>query len=341
MGGYKFGIIGVGTWGETHLKAISTHPHCEIACICDLDEELLKQRSEEYSVGKCATDYREVLADEDILAVSVVTPDFAHREIATAAAEAGKHILVEKPLATTVEDCQAIIAAADKAGVMLMVDYHNRFNPTFTQAKAAIEAGELGELQMMSLRLSDTIYVPTGMLSWGGTSTVAWFLASHCVDLIRWLSGEEATRVYSVSRSRVLASQGIATPDFFHSIIEFDGGMVAHVDNSWILSTSMPTVFEFKAEIVGEKGTLFADCNSHRMLQKFAEEEAVYPDVAGQPVVQGKPVGFTIESIRHFLDCVMAGEQPVITGHDGLQATKIVCAIHESAEKGGEPIELA
>ncbi|MFQ5809711.1 MAG: Gfo/Idh/MocA family protein, partial [Armatimonadota bacterium] len=216
MAEFRFGIIGVGTWGETHLKAISTHPHCEIACICDVNEELLKQRAEEYGIERCTTDYKELLADDDIMAVSVVTPDFAHREIAVAAAEAGKHLLIEKPLATTVEDCEAIIEAVDKAGVMMMVDYHNRFNPPFTQAKAAIEAGELGELQMMSIRLSDTIYVPTGMLSWGGTSTVAWFLASHCVDLIRWLSGEEATRVYSVSRSRVLASQGIATPDFFH-----------------------------------------------------------------------------------------------------------------------------
>ncbi len=340
MADYKFGIIGVGTWGETHLKAISTQPHCEIACICDLNEELLKQRAEEYGIERRTTDYKELLADDDIMAVCVVTPDFAHREIAVAAAEAGKHMLIEKPLATTVEDCEAILAAVEQAGVTMMVDYHNRFNPAFVQAKAAIDAGELGELQMMSLRLSDTIYVPTGMLSWGGMSTVAWFLASHCVDLLRWLSGEEATRVYSVSRSRVLKSMGITTPDFFHSIIEFSGGLVAHVDNSWILSTSMPTVFEFKAEIVGEKGTLFADCNSHRMLQKFTGDEAMYPDVAAQPVVQGKPVGFTIESIRHFIGCLIAGEQPAVTGHDGLMATKIVCAIHDSAESG-EPVQLA
>jgi len=340
MADYKFGIIGVGTWGETHLKAISTHPHCEIACICDTNEELLKQRAAEYPVKRCTTDYNELLAEDDIMAVSVVTPDFAHREIAVAAAQAGKHLLIEKPLATTVDDCEAILATVDNAGVTMMVDYHNRFNPAFVQAKAAIDAGELGELQMMSLRLSDSIYVPTGMLSWGGTSTVAWFLASHCVDLLRWLSGEEATRIYSVSRSRVLASRGITTPDFFHSIIEFSGGMVAHVDNSWILSTSMPTVFEFKAEIVGEKGTLFADCNSHRMLQQFTEQDATYPDVGAQPVVHGKPVGFTIESIRHFLDCVIRGEQPLVTGHDGLMATKIVCGIHESAESG-KIVELA
>ena len=95
-----FGVIGLGTWGEYHLKTFADEPGVYTAGICDLNEELLQQRAEEYDVGFATTDYKELLARDDIQAVSVVTPDFLHYDIAVAAAQAGKHILLEKPMAT-------------------------------------------------------------------------------------------------------------------------------------------------------------------------------------------------------------------------------------------------
>lgn len=334
------GLIGTGTWGETHLKLYSTDPRCRLACICDINEELVKARAEEFGAGAWTTDYKELLARDDIDMVAIVTPDHLHLEIATAAAEAGKHILLEKPMATSVAECEAINAAVEKAGVKLMVDFHNRFNTPFTQTKLAIEAGELGELQMASLRLNDTIFVPTEMLSWAGDSTVAWFIGSHSVDLLRWLFDDEVVRVYSVARSRVLKGMGIDTPDFFHTILEFAGGAVAHVENCWILSDQYPTVFEFKVELVGDKGHVMADLSGNRMLQKYsAAEGASYPDVIGNPMVHGTVVGFTVESIRHFVDCVVNDTEPIVTGADGLAATRVICAIEESV-KTGMPVDV-
>lgn len=334
-----FGLIGTGTWGETHLKLYSTDPRVDLACICDINEELVKRRAAEFGVRNWTTDYRDLLARDDVQAVAIVTPDFLHREIAIAAAEAGKHILLEKPMATTVEECEAINAAVEKAGVKLMVDFHNRFNTPFTQTKLAIEAGELGELQMASVRLSDTIFVPTKMLNWAAKSSVAWFIGSHSVDLLRWFFEDEVVRVYSVARSRVLQAMGIDTPDFFHTILEFSRGGVAHVENCWILSESFPTVFEFKLELVGSKGHVMADLSGHRMLQKYTEEGGTYPDVIAAPIVHGRAVGFAVESIRHFVDCVLEDKQPLITGADGLAATKVICAIEESV-KTGMPVKL-
>ena len=334
-----FGVIGTGTWGETHLKLYSTESRCRLACICDVNEELLKERAEEYGAESWTTDYKDVLARDDIQAVSIVTPDFLHREIAVAAAEAGKHILLEKPMATTVEECEEINAAVEQAGVTLMIDFHNRFNTPFTQTKAALQAGELGEPQMITLRLNDTIYVPTGMLSWAGNSSVAWFIGSHSVDLIRWLFEDEVVKVYSVARSRVLKGMGIDTPDFFHTILELSRGGVAHIENCWILSESYPTVFDFKVELVGDKGHVMADLSGNRMLQKYTQDGWEYPDVIGNPNVHGRVVGFTVESIRHFVDCIEQGKQPLVTGADGLAATKVVCAIEESASTG-QAVEL-
>jgi predicted dehydrogenase len=334
-----FGLIGTGTWGETHLKLYSTDERVRLACICDMNEALVKERAAEYGAESWTTDYRELLARDDVQAVAVVTPDFLHREIAIAAAEAGKHILLEKPMATTVEECEAINAAVEKAGVTLMVDFHNRFNTPFTEAKAAIEAGEIGEPQMITLRLNDTIFVPTQMLRWAGRSSVAWFIGSHSVDLVRWLFEDEVVRVYSVARSRVLKGMGIDTPDFFHSVLELSRGGVAHIENCWILAETYPTVFDFKMELVGDKGHLMADLSGHRMLQKYTPSEAIYPDVIGSPMVHGRPVGFAVESIRHFVDCIATGKQPIATGADGLAATKVVAAIHESV-RTGVPVDM-
>lgn len=338
-----FGVIGVGVWGETHLVAYSGAPDAELVGICDKNEDLLAERRRQYGVPHATTDYRELLARDDIAAVSVVTPDFLHREIAVAACEAGKHVLLEKPMATTVEDAQAIADAAQANGVTLMVDFHNRWNPAMYNLKQAIEKGEMGEPQMMTLRLNDTIYVPTGMLSWGGTSTVVWFLGSHSVDLVRWLFDDEVVRVYSVARSRVLAARGINTPDFFHTICELKGGGVAHIENCWIMSDAMPTVFDFKCEFIGSEGTAFVDCSSHRMLQKFSSHELLpissspgtaYPDVIVKLNIHGKPGGFGIESIQHFADCVVNGRTPLVSVEDGVRNTAALVAVHESAESG-------
>jgi predicted dehydrogenase len=334
-----FGVIGTGVWGETHLKTYSTHPGAELACICDLNEDLVKERAEQYGAGCWTTDYEELLDSDDVDAVSVVTPDFLHREVAVAAAEAGKHILLEKPMATTVEDCEAMIDAAEANGVTLMVDFHNRWNPAMWNIKKRIDSGELGTPEMMTLRLNDTIYVPTEMLSWAGDSTVVWFLGSHSVDLVRWFFEDEVSRIYSVSRSRVLADRGIDTPDYFHTICELEGGGVAHIENCWIMSDEMPAVADFKVEMVGSEGTALADVTAHGMLKSYTPEGAIYPDMAVVTDVHGKPNGFGVQSIRHFADCVIEGTEPLVSPMDGLENTRALVAIHESADSG-QPVEV-
>lgn len=338
-----FGVIGTGVWGETHLMAYSSAPGVKLIGACDKNETLGRERVEQYGAEFFTTDYRELLAREDVQAVSVVTPDFLHREIAIAAAEAGKHVLIEKPMATTVEDCQAMIDAAAANNVTLMVDFHNRFNPSFLALKRAIDAGQMGAPQMISLRLNDTIFVPTEMLSWAGQSSVLWFLGSHSVDLVRWLFNDEIERVYCVSRSRVLKARGIDTPDFFHTICEFKGGGVAHIENCWIMSNAYPTVCDLKCEFVGSEGTAVfnvvksgtAELYSDNPLRSFGSTPGVvFPDTNVLMDLYGKPTGFGVESILYFARCVVEGKKPFITPDDGLQNTKVLLAAIESAQQG-------
>ncbi len=335
-----FGVIGLGTWGENHAKTYTYEPNAELVFVCDLNEERAQEVAGKYSAQHYGTDYRELLDRDDIQAVSIVTPDFAHTDIAVAAAEAGKHILIEKPLATTVEDCERIIEAVDKAGVKLMVDFHNRWNPAFVKMKTSVEKGEMGDVQLIQLRLNDTLFVPTQMLSWAGKSNVAWFLASHTIDLVRWLTEDEVVRVYSVASSRVLKGMGIDTPDFFQTTLQMSRGAVASIENCWIMSQGYPTVFDFKCELIGSEGMMMADLSTHRALQRITDEAGTeYPDLMVAPEVHGKPIGFGIESIRYFVDCIVGDREPLCGGQDGLAVTKVICGMIESADTG-QPVEI-
>ena len=335
-----FGSIGTGLWGEMHAKVYSSSPGVEFKAVCDLREDRAKEIAEKYGAKDYYSDYIELLERDDISAVSIATPDFAHTEIAIAAAKAGKHVLIEKPLATSVEDCERILAAVKEAGdIKFMVDFHNRWNPPFVNTKSAIEQGQLGKPMLMYIRLSDTIFVPTGMLSWASKSEVVWFVGSHAVDLVRWMFNDEVIKVYAVSRSEVLKGKGIDTPDFYEAILEFRNGGVATVENCWILPDSLPTVIDFKCQVVGSEGAVYIDLSSNGVIRQYTSEKASNPDVLVLPTIHGRPMGFAIESIKHFVDCVINDKEPMVTGKDGLAATRIIAAMQESSKKG-EPVNL-
>ena len=333
-----FGVIGVGLWGEYHALTYANYPGAELVAVCDVDAGRAAEMADKYGAQRWYTAYQELLADTEIDAVTVATPDYLHTEIGIAAAQAGKDILMEKPLALTVEDCQKIIAAADQAGVKLMVDFHNRWSPPFNVLKQRIVAGELGEPLLVNARLNNTLFVPTEMLRWAGRSATIWFTGSHLIDLVCWLVGSQVVRVYSVSRARVLAARGIDTPDFFETTLEFASGAVAFVENCWVLPDSEPSVVDFKMRLVGTAGSATVDTTHNRTLELYTDRVA-FPDVLGLPKVFGQQQGFAVESIKHFAACVIHDKEPLLTGQDGLVNTAIVCAALKSAETG-QPVEL-
>ena len=334
-----FGLIGCGIWGSVHAMTYTASPDVELVEVCDQNEQRAKETAEKYQVKNYTTDWRKVLDNPEIRAVSVATPDFAHTEIVLAALHAGKHVLVEKPLALTIADCEKIISTRDHHGLKLMVDFHNRWNIPFVHIRRMVESGELGDLMMMNIRLNDTLYVPTKMLSWAAKSSPAGFLGSHVIDLVRWLTDSEVKKVYSVNRSEVLKSKGIDTPDFQQSILELSGGGTAYIENCWIVAENAPNVFEFKGEFIGSKGSIYVNASHHRMIEKYTPSGAGFPDVAGIVVTNGKPEGFCISSIEHFIDCVVNDKEPIVGAEDGMEATRVVLAMEESA-RTGNPVNL-
>ncbi len=338
MAKLRAGVIGLGTWGQVHLETYAEHPAVEVAALCDRDASRLQAAGEQCEAAQLHADYRDLLAVEGLDCVSVVTPDHTHVGIVVAALEAGKAVLVEKPLATSLEECDRIGAALKRWGGPLMVDFHNRWNPGVAHIRRELASGRVGRARMIYYRLSDTQSVPTEMLSWAEHSGVEWFLGTHCVDTLRWLLRDEVRRVYALRGEGVLKARGVDTADYFLSLLEFAEGTRAVVENCWILPESRPALVDHQLEVVAEKGALYFDGSPHR-LRVLAEGALECPDTFISPRVEGRRVGFATESIRHFVDCVREGRQPAVGFEDGREATRIVLAIEESA-RCGSPLEL-
>jgi predicted dehydrogenase len=335
----RIALIGCGTWGSVHARTYQASPLADLTVVCDADEERAAAFATRFGAGAFSGNWRAVVTNSEIDAVAIATPDFTHTELVLAALEAGKHVLVEKPLATTSEACRQVIKARDRAGVKLMVDFHNRWNVPLLQVRNLVESGEMGDLLMLNLRLNDTLFVPTKMLSWANKSSPAHFLGSHLIDVVRWISGAEVQRVYTVSRSTVLTGMGIDTPDFYQSILELSSGATAVLETCWILSEKAPSVFDFKAEFVGTRGNSFVNTSDFRAVEAYTSEAASLPDVLGAVEVYGRPTGFCVSAIEHFLECVAFDKEPMVTGEDGLKATLVVEAMEKSAASG-LPVDL-
>jgi len=220
-----------------HLEAYSSYDRCELTCICDLNEERARQMADKYRCN-WTTDLAELAAAVD--GVSVATPDFAHLAPALELIAAGKHLLMEKPLTTDVSEGERMVAAAHERGVKLMVNFSNRWNPKFLAARAAMTSGRMGEFIMGYSRLSNTISVPTGMLSWAAQSGPEWFLFPHTIDVVRWVLGRDVTRVYAAGRKGVLAGLGIDAYDAIQAVVHFGDAFVTF-ETCWVIPNSWPS----------------------------------------------------------------------------------------------------
>jgi len=336
----RIGVIGLGIWGQMHVAAYKQCASAEIVAVCDLNEKLAEDTSVKYMIPGHYADMNEMLEKEDLDAVSIATQDNCHAAPVIKAAEKGLHIMVEKPLATTVKECQEMIDAAKKNKVYIMVDWHNRWNPAFNYAWKTIRNNEIGKISYIYFRLSDTAYVPTKMLPWASSSSVLHFLGSHSIDTICWLLEQKPKSIKCIKKEGILTRMGVETPDLYLSIIDFEDGATAVVENSWALPQTYPSLIENKCEILGSKGVLMLDPTGHRALAKYTEETAKgfpdssFPDLFVTPTVFDKQMGFSVEPMYHFIECVRDNKKPLTSGEDGLLNTIILSAAEESAKTG-------
>ncbi|MFP4057258.1 MAG: Gfo/Idh/MocA family protein [Candidatus Brocadiia bacterium] len=328
----KTAVVGCGLFGENHLRSYTDYARARCAAVHDLDRERARAMAEKYGV-EVADSLEDIAADKTVKAVSVATPDFAHTDIALQLLEAGKHLLIEKPITTSAAEACQIVDLAAKKKRTVMVDFHNRWNPAFAQLKKRIDAGELGQPVMAYARLSNPLSIPFGMLSWSGRSGPQWFLYPHIVDIVRWLAGRpRALRVHAVGRKGVLQRRGCDAYDAIQATVTFEG-CFATFETCWILPESWPNVIDFRVELVGEESTGQVVATSQGLL--FASKKRFEtPFVTGLVEHEDMTSGWMLLPMRHFVDCVLEGRQPIATAEDGLAATQIIEGAIRSVEEG-------
>ncbi|HXG24921.1 MAG TPA: Gfo/Idh/MocA family oxidoreductase [Chthonomonadales bacterium] len=326
-------VIGVGRMGQPIAQVLFHLPNARLVAVCDVEPQTVERVSKEIGVPGY-TDFRQMLAEEPgIEAVCVCTSDQAHREPCVAAAQANKHIFVEKPLAVNVEDGETIVRAAHDAGVKLMVGHILRFDPRYIGAQQAVAEGRIGEPIHAFVRRNNIL--ASGRRLQGRTS-VLYFLGIHDTDFLLWCLGSLPHTVYAAASRKLLADLGV--DDSIFVLMHFPGGVVACLEASWALPNSAQSSLDARVEIVGTRGAVYVDIYGQG-LTVIDENRLDCPDTMYGPVVHGQVSGAVKEEIAHFVSCVLEDREPLITGEMGLDAVRVVAAAHRSLETGRpEPV---
>lgn len=333
------GVIGVGLQGESHVEKFCYFENSKVVAVADINPKRVKEVAAKYKVPHAFTDYRDLLKLDEVDAVSIVLPDHLHVKPGVAAAQAGKHILMEKPLATRVADGEEIIRAVKKAKVRFMINFSNRWWPQMRLVKSRFDKGELGDPVYAYARLNNTIYVPTGMLkNWSKHTRLPFWLMSHTIDRVRWLWGSDVKRVYGVARKGYLKTLGFDTPDAYHATLEFRNGAIGTFESVWVLPETLPYMVDSQMELIFTNASAIVNTSVSGTELATTKDKFSYPRMASQSFT-GRPQGFVADALQHFVDCLVAGRNPEPSAEDALAVLRATAAVVESAEKH-KPIDL-
>lgn len=336
----RVGLIGTGYWGPNVANSFKGTGRAEVAWVCDSNPSVLSTFSARHPDARTTADYLDVIADPALDAVAVVTPTATHFDIARRALEAGKHVLVEKPITTDAAHAEALIALAEKAGRVLMVGHVFSYNTTVLALKDLVRGNALGRVSHLNLVRTNLGPVRTDV-------NALWDLASHDAYIMMDLLGEEPESVSALGRSYLNAK----VEDVVFATFTFPSGTIAHVHASWLDPRKVRQI-----TVVGDrKMAVWDDLNAAepiRVFNKhvelpprgalegtFAEHKTLVVDAGSQviEVAQNRPLQAECE---HFVDCIEKGLKPRSDGRAGLAVVRALLAAHESMRRGGAPVTL-
>lgn len=326
----RVAVVGAGIYGINHINAYKWNPNAKLVAVCDLNESLRKKIEEQFQV-KTYEQVKDMLEQEEIDAVSIATPDCYHAAPALEAIRHGKDVLIEKPLATTLEDAREIIAEAKKANVRVAVDYHKRWDPASIQLKNELAKPTAGKPLRGYMSMDDIIDVPTKWFNWADKSSPVHFLGTHCYDLIRWYMGCEVTEVYAVGTKEYLKSQGVDTYDTIQAFLTFENGCHWTVENSWVLPAGFAKNNDGRTQILTTNTLLRVD-SQNRGVEIYDGSKCRTPNYCFMQMFEGRPVGFGYDPFNDFVRCIQYDLPFVADAKDGLEAEKIAEAVHKSVE---------
>lgn len=328
----KHGVLGLGWFGEKHCEALQAIPGAEIYAVCTRTPDRLAEMARTFGAVKAFTDYREMLADPELESVSITTMWDQHAEPAVSALQAGKHVFLEKPMASTVADCDRIVSAAHEAAGWFMVGHICRFNPRYAAARQEIAAGRIGKVISMYARRNLPAWVGATVLDKIGPIIGD---GVHDTDLMLWYSGAKVVSAYA----QTVDLRGRKHPDLGWTMYRFDSGAVGVLENVWCLPDKTPFQIDERMEIIGTKGSIHIH-ETHPNFSICAEDGWHSPDTTYWPLLHGARAGALREELAYFANCIREQRRPTIVTPEESRAALVACLAAEQAAASGSIVRL-
>jgi UDP-N-acetylglucosamine 3-dehydrogenase len=321
----KVGIIGVGLWGVNHIEAYRGLPHAELFAVADPVPGRAEAVAKKFNIPHWFENFEELCALQEVDAVSIVSPESEHLMPVKAAAAAGKHILLEKPIAYSVSDAERMISAARQAGVILMPGHLLRFETRYALIKEALDHHQLGSVVSIQARRNRT----KGNFKKYARAHPIFAVAVHDIDLLLWYAQSTVRRVRGYQRN----IQGGPVPDVVWGIIEFSNGVLGVIETTWLTPDAVGVFSNDALQLITDKGIARLDLVDGG-LSFWMENGLSVPDTIGAPRIRGHIEGSLAAELSYFLACVINGTRPdVVTAEEALQGIRIAVALVQSAEK--------
>lgn len=338
----KFGLIGVGYWGPNLARNINQVEGGSLSWVCDQSEKALAGVCKNYSQVCTTASYEEMLRNSDVDAVVVATPAGTHYEIAKACLDAGKHVLVEKPLAGSSAECEDLIERASRKSLVLMVGHTFLYSPPVLKLKEYIDAGELGDIYYAYSTRANLGQIRKDV-------NALWNLAPHDVSILLYLFGRAPVSVNAKGISYI--QEGIEDVVFMY--LDFPDRISAHVHLSWLDPGKIR-----KMTVVGsQKMIVYDDANAEAKIQIFdkgvtkvantgAEKFGDFGEFqlllrAGDVHIPKIPATEPLKlECQHFADCIKNETKPRTDGEHGKQVVQVLEAAQKSLKSGGVPVEV-
>ncbi|WP_344554175.1 Gfo/Idh/MocA family oxidoreductase [Kitasatospora saccharophila] len=336
-------VVGAGYWGPNLVRNAQQTAALRLHWLCDLDEQRSRKVLGEYSTVASTTSYEQVLADERVRAVAIATPAGAHHRLARAALEAGKHVLVEKPITTTVEEAADLVALADERGLVLMCDHTFCYTPVVRRIRELVHGGEIGDIQFF-----DSVRINLGLVQ--PDVDVLWDLAPHDLSILDFVlpPGVEPVGVSAQAADPIGAGRACVA----YLTLRLSNGALAHCHVNWLSPTKVRTTL-----IGGSRRTLvwddlnpqarlavhdrgvdltppdeLTDAIRHRALISYRVGDVVAPALVEQEALRNV--------MGEFAAAITEGRAPLTDGRAGLRVLRLLHAASRSLELGGATVPL-
>ena len=321
----KIGIIGVGLWGVNHIEAYRGLPLAEVVAVADPAPGRAEEVARRFGIPHWFEGFEDLCALAEVDAVSIVSPESQHLKPVEAAAPAGKHILLEKPVAYSVADVETMIADAQRANVILMPGHLLRFETRYALIKEALDQKELGSVVSIQARRNRT----KGNFKKYARAHPIFAVAVHDIDLLLWYAQSKVRRVRGYQRS----IQGGSVPDVVWGMIEFQNGVLGVIETTWLTPDAVGVFSNDSLQLITDKGIARVDLVDGG-LSFWLESGLSVPDTIGAPRIRGRVEGSLAAELSYFLACILSGTKPtVVTAEEALDGIRVAAALVDSASR--------